>query len=203
MQRRTRRFVAFALMAGMCVVLVVRAVFGSGHATADSPPATVLTPPTSVLGDRSEAAARRTAIDYLELTEKAPALGPKGAYDAQRAVSTSRAADALAGEVESVLTELLARYPALNIRLAPILLRSVGDGDGWRISIWYVETLTLGDVVVDDWRTVTYVLQWERERWFIDARTSTRGPVPARSAALAATPPAQFEAALAGFTGGW
>ena len=83
------------------------------------------------------------------------------------------------------------------------MMRSVRDGDGWRISVWYVETLTLGDVVVDDWRTVTYVLRWERERWLIDARTSTRGPVPARSAALAATPPAQFEAALAGFTDGW
>ena len=52
MQRRTRRFVAFALMASVCVVLVVRAVFGSGHATADSPPGTVLTPPTSVPNDR-------------------------------------------------------------------------------------------------------------------------------------------------------
>jgi hypothetical protein len=203
MQRRSRRLVAVTLTAGACVLLVLRSVFGSDHATVIDSTRTLSSTTTSTLGDRSEVAARRTAIDYLELTEKAPSLGPAAAADAQRAVSTSRAAKALASEVESVLANLLAQYPTLKIRVAPISLRSSADGDGWRVSVWYVETLTLADVVVDDWRTVSYVLRWERERWLIDARTSTRGPVPARSAALAATPPDEFEAALAGFTDGW
>lgn len=149
---------------------------------------------------RTEQGALLAAETYLESTEEAPALGPQEAANAQRAISTSASADRLASEIESVLTDLLEIYPHVRIRIAPIESRITADGPGWRVSIWYVETYTLDDVVIDDWRTVTYTLLWERDQWLIDNLVSVRGPVPARSVHLEPDSASHFEQLLDGFT---
>ena len=88
----------------------------------------------------------------------------------------------------------------ITLRLAPIETRVTPDGDGWRVSVWFVEAITIGtDGVVDDWRTATYRMVWEDNIWKIDAFTSERGPMPGRGSQPASETPAGFEALLEGF----
>jgi hypothetical protein len=201
MNRRTKiqLFVAVvvavgALIAGFAVVRPVSFNVGVG---AGAPVSSFVT--MTRLADRSEGAALRAAINYLEVAEDSPALGPLGAADAQRAMSSAASADAMALDVENSMTLLLAVYPQLRIRVAPIESRTVASGDGWQVSIWYVATFTLDDEVIDSWNTVTYQMVWERDRWVIDSYDSIEGPVPARLVEDESTPGTEFEAALSGF----
>lgn len=200
MSRRSVLIIAAAAVIGIAALFALVAIRPQSAAVS-IPGLPMLTISDSErLETRSEKGALLAAERYLESTEKAPELGPKAAANAQRAISTGASADRLAGEVESVLTELLEVYPQVRIRIAPIESRITPEGAGWRVSIWYVETYTLDDIVVDDWRTVTYMLLWERDQWLIDTLVSVRGPVPARSVHLEPTAASQFEQLLDGFT---
>ena len=149
--------------------------------------------------EATKASAVAAALTFLRMTEDAPQLGVDGAAAVQRSMSSQRSAARLAERTAITLRDLLAAYPSLRIHVAPLAWRATADRDGWKVEVWYAVAIVLGDVVIDDWRTVTYTMVWEREQWVIDDIASVRGPVPARSALVVPSSPAQFSAALAGF----
>lgn len=155
-----------------------------------------------VLFEMNEAGARRAAITYLEATEEAVQLTALEAGGLQRTFATRDFADEFGRDTERRMGELLAAVPGgITLRVAPIEARSEPDGEGWIVSVWYVQTITLlGEGVVDDWRTVTYRLRWEDDAWKIAAFDSERGPMPGRGTEPASAGPVQFEALLVGFS---
>ncbi len=150
---------------------------------------------------RSEQGARHAAVAFLELTEEAVEMSPAEAAALQRPYATADFADESAAETERSMIELLERVPAgVILRLAPLEIRSVSEGDEWVVSIWFVEAISIGrDGVVDDWRTVTYRLRWEEGSWKVAAFGSVRGPMPGRGNQPASASPSHFEALLDGF----
>ena len=105
---------------------------------------------TKSVADRSEKAALRTALRYLESIEDAPAMGPRSAAAAQRAMSTAASGEELAADVEEGLSQLMELYPRVRIRIAAIESRTTARGDGWEVSIWYAGTITLDDMVIEE-----------------------------------------------------
>ena len=194
------QLVAFAVasVSALIALLVIGAPFSltAGWSDGPSPSASMV---TKRVGDRSEEAALHTAIRYLESIEDAPAMGPHAAAGAQRAMSTAASGEELAADVEEGLSQLMELYPRVRIRVAPIESRTTARGDGWEVAIWYTGTITLDEMVIEEWRTVTYQLVWERERWLIDSIESVVGPVPMSPLLVESTPGAEFEAALSGF----
>lgn len=150
---------------------------------------------------RSEVGARRAAVAFLEATEDIVHLTPAEAAETQRAISTAAAGERLASEVEEQMTDLLARTPqGVEVWIAPMNARSSESLDGYSVSIWYAEVVAFGTAIaVDNWRTVTYSLVWERKTWLIDEQTSIEGPVPSRAGGLTVTPPATLLSILSDF----
>ena len=67
------------------------------------------------------------------------------------------------------MIELTQTIPGgIILRIAPIEVRSVADGDDWLVSVWYAQAITMvGEAVVDDWRTASYRMRWEEGTWKI------------------------------------
>lgn len=152
--------------------------------------------------ERTEAGARTAAVDYLEATEEAILLSPIEAAAMQRTMATTEFAEEFGADTELRMTELLSAVPAgITLRVAPIEARVVADGDGWFVSIWYVQAITISaESVVDDWRTANYRLRWEDGTWKIAAFDSERGPMPGRGTQPPSASPEQFETILADFS---
>ena len=150
---------------------------------------------------RSEVGALRAAVAFLEATEDIVHLTPAEAAEAQRAISTAAAGERLASEVEEQMTDLLARTPqGVEVWIAPMNARSRQSRDGYSVSIWYAEVVAVGTAIaVDNWRTVTYSLVWERKTWLIDGQSSIEGPVPSRAGGLTVTPPSTLLSILSEF----
>lgn len=151
--------------------------------------------------ERSADGARGAAIAYLETTEEAVTLSPEEAAAGARSMASAAFADDFAADTEARMAELWESIPAgITLRLAPIETRVSADGDAWRVSVWFVEAITVGtDAVVDDWRTASYRLVWEEGTWKIDEFASERGPMPGRGSQPASASPSAFEALLSGF----
>ena len=164
-----------------------------------SAPAEPTSPPAR--SARNEVGARAAAVMYLEATEEIVHLSPEQAGEVQRSMSTDAAAERLGGEVEEQMTRLVAQSPqGVQVWLAPLEARSVEIDGGYEVSIWYAEVVAIGtSATVDNWRTVTYVLMWERDTWLIDDKTSVEGPVPTRSGGLVVTPPSTLISILTQF----
>ncbi len=152
--------------------------------------------------EETEAGARTAAVGYLEATEEAILLSPIEAAAMQRTMATAEFAEEFGADTEQRMTELQSAVPAgITLRVAPIEARTVADGDGWRVSIWYVQAITIsGESVVDDWRTANYRMRWEDRAWKIAAFDSERGPMPGRGTQPPSASPEQFETMLAGFS---
>ncbi len=196
-----RRVVIAAALISTALVVALLVVSRPGGSPTPMPlaPSTAQPPSESPLVERTKQTAVAAALTFLRLTEDAPQLGVDGAAAVQRSVTSQRSAARLAERTATTLRDLLAAYPSLRLHVAPLAWRAVAESDGWKVEVWYAEAIVLGDVVIDDWRTVTYTLVWERQQWVIDDIGSVRGPVPARSALVVPSSPAQFSAALAGF----
>lgn len=153
-------------------------------------------------GDRSELGARRAAVSFLELTEEALSMTPDAAASLQRSISTSASADRLAGELRSKLDRIQAQVPdGVSTQVAPIALRSTARGEGWEVSVWYLQVVVYGrEVAVEQWATASYRLVWESGGWRMDDLVSTPGPIPARPSTMTATPIAQLLASIGGFS---
>ena len=151
--------------------------------------------------EQSADGARTAAVTYLESTETAVTLQPAEAAAWARESASVAYADEFAADTEAQMIELLDTIPAgIILRLAPIATRVDPDGDGWRVSVWFVQAITIGtEGVVDDWRTTTYRMVWEADTWKIDEFRSERGPTPGRGTTPASETPAGFEALLVGF----
>lgn len=167
-----------------------------GSATTSAAPET---PPSL---ERTEASARAAAVGYLELTEDAVSMTPADAAAVQRSIATADFADEFGADTERRMVELAAAVPGgVVLRVAPIAVRSVADGDDWLVSVWYVQTITMvGEAVVDDWRTADYRMAWEGDAWKIASFGSVRGPMPGRGSQPASATATDFEAGLDGFT---
>lgn len=150
---------------------------------------------------RNEAGVRAAAVMYLEATEEIVHLSPEQAGEFQRAMSTDAAAVRLGGDVEEQMTRLVTQSPqGVQVWLAPLEARSIEIDGGYEVSIWYAEVIAIGtSATVDNWRTVTYVLMWERGTWLIDDKTSVEGPVPTRSGGLLVTAPSTLISILTQF----
>lgn len=150
---------------------------------------------------RTEAGARQAAVAMLELTEEAMALSPEQAAQLERPFSTATMADEAAAATEQKMRDLLAAVPGgVILRIAPMEIHSVADGDDWVVTIWYVEAITIAsEGVVDDWRTAVYRMRWEDEMWRVADFSSIRGPMPGRGSQAASHSVTQFEALLSGF----
>jgi hypothetical protein len=138
----------------------------------------------------------------LELSEDAVEASPEEAAAIQRAVSTSGSADRLAGEVETAMRELVARAPAgVEVWVAPISARSMPVGEGWEVSIWYVQVLAVGtQMTAESWHTATYLLEWEAGTWKTADVAATDGPTPGTGPnAAQPTPPVELVGVLAGY----
>ncbi len=151
---------------------------------------------------QDETGARTAAVAYLELTEEAVSLDPSDAAAVQRSIATAEFAEEFGADTEQKMTELTQTIPGgVVLRIAPIEVRSVADGDDWLVSVWYAQAITMvGEAVVDDWRTASYRMRWEDETWKIAAFSSERGPTPGRGTQPASASAAQFEALLAGYS---
>jgi hypothetical protein len=136
----------------------------------------------------------------LELSEDVVEVSPVEAAEAQRAVSTSRSADRLASEVENAMRELVAQAPeGLGVWVAPISARSTPVGEGWEVSIWYVQVLTVGtQLTVESWHTATYTLEWETGTWKVADVVAVDGPTPS-AGPVAPTPPVELVGVLAAY----
>lgn len=141
---------------------------------------------------------------YLEFTEAVVTMSPTDAGDAQRSISTAGAGDALAAEVEATMTSVRAQAPnGIQVWVSSLGSRATKTDVGFEVSVWYVEVIAIGtDLVLDDWRTVTYTLVWEDNNWLIDAKVSLVGPVPARSTSLTPTPAPTLVATLGAYSDG-
>ncbi|MFT7649503.1 MAG: hypothetical protein ACI8Y4_004264 [Candidatus Poriferisodalaceae bacterium] len=152
--------------------------------------------------ERTVAGARTAAVGYLEATEEAILLSPIEAAAMQRTMATTEFAEEFGSDTEQRMTELLSAVPVgITLRVAPIEARTVADDDGWLVSIWYVQAITIsGESVVDDWRTANYRMRWQDGTWKIAAFDSDREPMPGRGTQPPSVSPEQFETILAGFS---
>lgn len=150
----------------------------------------------------TESGARLAALRFLELTERVVEMTPEEAADAQRAISTARAAERLAADVETKLRAIQAQVPeGVAVRVAPVAVRSSRLGDGWSVAIWYVQVAVYGgELAAEQWTTATYSMVWEGGGWRMDDLVSAPGPTPARSSTTTATPVGELLAALEGFS---
>lgn len=155
----------------------------------------------SVPFEQTADGARAAAVAYLESTETGVTLQPGEAAAWARESASTAYADEFAADTEARMVELWETIPeGITLRLAPMETRIVADEDGWQVSVWFVEAITIGtEGVVDDWRTATYRMVWEGGAWKIDRFASERGPMPGRGTSPASETPAGFEALLAGF----
>lgn len=184
---------------------------------ADPSPPTVLDQPTAATSalpasnaeavaelrfDQDEAGARTAAVAYLELTEDAVSLTPSAAAAIQRSIATAEFAAEFGADTEQKMIELTQTIPGgVVLRIAPIEVRSVANGDDWLVSVWYAQAITMvGEAVVDDWRTANYRMRWEDGTWRIAEFSSERGPTPGRGTQPASASAVQFEAILAGYS---
>lgn len=158
-------------------------------------------PPPSVPFEPTADGARSAAVAYLDSTETGVTLQPADAAAWARESASAAYADQFAADTEARMVELWETIPeGITLRLAAIETRVVPDGDGWLVSVWFVEAITIGaEGVVDDWRTATYRMVWEGGGWKIDRFGSERGPMPGRGTSPASETPAGFEALLVGF----
>ena len=152
--------------------------------------------------DQDEAGARAAAVAYLELTEEAVSLTPAEAAAVQRSIATAEFAEEFGADTEQKMVELTQTVPGgVILRVAPIEIRSVADGDDWLVSVWYAQAITMvGDAVVDDWRTANYRMRWEAGTWKIAAFSSQRGPTPGRGTQPASISAVEFELLLDGYS---
>ena len=152
--------------------------------------------------DQDEAGVRAAAVAYLELTEEAVSLTPAEAAAVQRSIATTDFADEFGADTEQKMVELTQTVPGgVILRVAPIEVRSIADGDDWLVSVWYAQAITMvGDAVVDDWRTASYRMRWEAGTWKIAAFSSQRGPTPGRGTQPASTSAVDFELLLDGYS---
>lgn len=141
------------------------------------------------------------AVRFLELTEDVVRMTPQDGARAQRSIASSASADRLSQAVFETLTGLANDVPGgVEVRIAPLGVRSVETSAGWDVSIWYVEVVVYGnELAVEQWRTATYSLVDEDGEWRMDALVSTDGPVPTRPAAAVAWSTPAFIAGIAGF----
>jgi len=151
---------------------------------------------------QDETGARTAAVAYLELTEDAVSLAASDAAAVQRSIATAEFAEEFGADTEQKMSELTQTIPGgVVLRIAPIEVRSIADGDDWLVSVWYAQAITMvGEAVVDDWRTASYRMRWEDGTWRIAAFGSERGPTPGRGTQPASASAVQFEALLAGYS---
>ncbi|MCP3858023.1 MAG: hypothetical protein GY704_00070, partial [Phycisphaeraceae bacterium] len=99
---------------------------------------------------QTETGARDAAVAYLEMTEDAVALAPADAAAVQRSIATSDFAEQFGAETEQKMIELTETVPGgVVLRIAPIGVRSVADGEEWLVSVWYAQAITMvGEAVV-------------------------------------------------------
>ena len=147
------------------------------------------------------AGARSAAIAYLESTEDAVTLRPAEAAAWARESASAAYAYEFGADTERRMVELWQTIPeGVTVRLAPIETRVIAGQDGWLVSVWFVEAITIGsEGVVDDWRTASYEMVWEDNSWKIDGFVSERGPMPGRGTNPTSMSAPAFEALLAEF----
>lgn len=155
---------------------------------------------------RGEAGAAAAALRFLELTEDVARMAPAEAAAVQRSISTEASADRLAGEVGATLTDVALSVPAgVTVEIAPLGSYARPAGDGWEVSVWYVEVVVYGDeLAVEQWRTATYSLEWEAGEWRMADLVSSDGPTPVRPASAVASTTAELVTATGRFSDdGW
>ena len=170
--------------------------------TTPNPPEVAAPDATVAPADRTESGARTSAVAYLELTEDAVAMTPTEAGAVQRSIAAVEFADEFGADGEQRMIELQESIPGgIILRVAPIEVRSIADGDDWLVSVWYAQTITIvGETVIDDWRTADYRMRWEDNAWKIAAFSSERGPMPGRGSQPASATAVDFESHLAGYS---
>jgi hypothetical protein len=148
--------------------------------------------------EQSEVGARMTAVRLLELTEDVVALSPSEAAELQRSISTDDAADRLAAEVFEQLSVIQREVPGgVLVEVAPLGVSATRRGDGWDVSVWYVEVIVYADqLAVEQWRTATYTLVWQHDQWLMSGLESVDGPTPTRSASVLSSPTQAVAAAV-------
>ena len=129
-------------------------------------------------------------------------LPPNEAAAIQRSIATADFADEFGADTEQKMIELTQTIPGgIILRIAPIEVRSVAEGDDWLVSVWYAQAITMvGEAVVDDWRTARYRMCWEEGTWKIAAFSSQRGPTPGRGTQPASACAVDFETLLDGYS---
>ena len=157
--------------------------------------------PAAFEHEPTAAGARSAAIAYLESTEAAVTIQPAEAAAWAQESASAAYADEFGAETERRMVELWETIPeGVTVRLAPIETRVVAGQEGWLVSIWFVEAITIGsEGVVDDWRTASYEMVWEDNSWKIDGFVSERGPMPGRGTNPASMTAPAFEALLSEF----
>lgn len=153
--------------------------------------------------ERSEAGATRAAVHYLELTEQVFGMTPAEAGDLQRSISTSASAERLGTVLEFGVEKVQSSVPGgIDVHLAPMMVRTRPQGDGWDVSIWYVQVgVYAEEIAAEQWETATYRMVWESGEWRIDDMISLPGPIPSKLESDLATPVDQLVAFLADFEG--
>ncbi len=150
--------------------------------------------------DRSEQGAVTAAVRFLELTEEVVSMSPEEGAALQRSISTGSSARQLSDEVAETLRAVQLDVPeGLAVTVAPVGVTALERGDGWDVSIWYVEVIVYGDqLAVEQWRTSTYSLEWENDEWRMSGLESVDGPTPVRPAAAVGSTTVDVAAAVAG-----
>lgn len=165
----------------------------------------VPTPPVPDVTPTEESAVT-SALRFLELTEDVVAMTPVEGAALQRSISTEASADRLATEVEATLADVELAVPGgLTAHVAPLGASARPAGDGWEVSVWYVEVIVYGDeLAVEQWRTATYTVKWEAGEWRMADLVSRDGPTPVRPASTVASTAAELISATAGLSDeGW
>ena len=165
----------------------------------------VPTPPDSEFAPTEESTVT-AALRFLELTEDVVAMTPVEGAALQRSISTEASADRLAAQVEATLADVELSVPGgLTAHVAPLGTSARPAGDGWEVSVWYVEVLVYGDeLAVEQWRTATYTVEWEAGEWRMADLVSRDGPTPVRPASTVASPAAELISETAGLSDeGW
>ncbi|MBW3613711.1 MAG: hypothetical protein KY439_00150 [Actinobacteria bacterium] len=152
----------------------------------------------------SPAGAKAAAVEFTAAAGALVAMDEADALEAQATMAAAAAAEELVASLRDQLRELRESFAGpVTYRVAPVATRlSPVSADEVAVAVWYVGVVVVADLgPYEDWRTVRYRLVWERDDWRVAAESDTRGPRPTAPPGAEPTPPAEFAAALAGFTG--
>ena len=143
------------------------------------------------------------AVGFLELTEQVMGMTPQQAAAAQAEISSERARAALVAQIRAEMERTVAAYEpgTIHVQVVPLATHRTDSPAVVTVAIWYLGVITVDHGTASSYfRTATYDLVWEHDRWRMTGLESTPGPTPTPGKAAVVDSAEQLAGVLNGFT---